>query len=522
MTGPATVDTPDLRSLRNRCHVAHCYHSWRTRAELDDRGRRESEKSEQPGTDLLLSYNIAGQLIERVDARGVTESRSYTDAGQIEGAVWDDGAGATQQVAYGYTRGAKTSATTYDSLGAIVVDEAWTYDRRGLILSYLRSLPDIAGASRVISYTYDEDGNLTSQSIDTYTVTYVPDHAGRPTEILVGTTPVAQNIKYLAYGPASEMTRGAVTETFGFDKSYRMTSQQVLHNVSMVSLIDRGYSYDNAGNLAGINDNLSPERSKTFGYDDLGRLRSQAMPQSSSVLSYSYDSVGNRMVFSAFEYDSAAVTDSWQQTEYSYGDSGGRPVLAQVRTVARTAGITGDENWINETETIHSVDHDAIGNVTNDGLSSYTYDLRNKLVEQADAGGPAQISFRYDSTGLRVYSVALSGQRAGWSVDTYLQPGGNPLLEVTLDDTLAVVDEKLYIHFGYNLLAIVTGTSVDHVPCVTLGVRSSASTCALDQAVVGLVRKQPRLEHAAHPAPLDPRRGGVGGSGWRSEVWQGC
>jgi RHS repeat-associated protein len=165
------------------------------------------------------------------------------------------------------------------------------------------------------------------------------------------------------------------------------------------------------------------------------------------------------MMFSAFEYDSAAVTNSWQETEYSYGDSGGRPVLAQIHTVARTA----DETVINETASIHAVDHDAIGNVTNDGLSSYTYDLRNKLVEQADAGGPTRISFRYDSKGLRVLSEAGSGTNTGWMVDTYLQPDGNPFLEVTLDDTPAVVEEKLYIHQGNRLLAVVSGTSVEHV-----------------------------------------------------------
>jgi RHS repeat-associated protein len=427
--------------------------------DVDDFGQSYEITSPVTGT-TTMSYNLAGQLIERTyprDPNGVTETRTYSNAGLIEGVVWDDGVQTTQQVSYAYTSGIRTSATTYDSFGKLV-EESWTYDRRGLILSYMRTLPDIPVASKVISFGYDEDGNLTSQSIDGHTVTYVPDHAGRPTEILVGSTLVAQGIKYLAYGPAYEMTRGAVTETFGFDKSYRMTSQQVLNGAS--SLIDRGYSYDKAGNLAEINNNLSPERGKTFGYDDLGRLRSQTMHQSSSVLSYSYDSIGNRLMFSAFqEFDSATETNSWQQVEYSYANGGVSPLLTEVRTIDST--IVG--NNFDQVETIQTITHDSVGNVTNDGLSSYTYDLRNKLVEQADAAGQPQVSFRYDSTGLRVYSVAMSGQRAGWSIDTHLQPDGNPLLEVTLDGNQAVVEEKLYISVGNSMLAIVEGTSVDHV-----------------------------------------------------------
>jgi YD repeat-containing protein len=329
-------------------------------------------------------------------------------------------------------------------------------------LSYLRTLLDIASASKVISFSYDEDGNLTSQSIDSHTVTSVPDHAGRPAEILVGSTPVAQNIKYLAYGTAYEMTRGAVTETFGFDKSYRMTSQQVLNGTN--PLIDRGYSYDKAGNLVKINDNLSPERGKTFGYDDLGRLRSQTMQQLLSTLSYSYDSIGNRQTLSSFDFDSATSTSTWLRDEYTFDNGGVSPILEKVRRI-----VPG------QPDEIRTFSYDAIGNVTNDGLSRYTYDLRNNLVEQADTAGQPQISFRYDSTGLRVLSSAEAGQRIGWSVNTYLQPDGKPFLDVTLDETLNMVEEKLYVHQGNKLFSMVIGTSAvnvftDHIgyPIATL------------------------------------------------------
>jgi YD repeat-containing protein len=197
-----------------------------TSYEVDDFGHTCSITSPVTGT-TTMSYDLAGKLVGKtytIDAVApviVTETRSYSDAGRIEALDWSDGIQTTQQVTFGYTSDSKT-ATTVDSFGD-TVEESWTYDRRGLILSYMRSLPNIANASKVISFAYNEDGTLTSQSIDGYTVTYEPDHAGRPTEILLGSTTLAQSIKYKAYGPAYEMTRGMVTETFGFDKSYRLT-----------------------------------------------------------------------------------------------------------------------------------------------------------------------------------------------------------------------------------------------------------------------------------------------------------
>jgi RHS repeat-associated protein len=399
-----------------------------THYDVDDFGQTYLIDSPVTGA-TTMGYNMAGQQVSKVNALNVNETRTYSPGGRLVETTWGD-ADDTQKVTYGYDRGRRIWAETRRGVGDNLEEsESWSYDRRGLILSYERGMSDSPLGSKVISYIYDEDG-------------------ARPIEISVNATPVASGIKYLAYGPAYHMTRGAATESFGYDLSYRTTSQQVRIGLDP-PLIDRSYSYDSAGNLAGIIDNVSPDRGKTFGYDDLGRLRSQTRQQPFSVLSYDYDSIGNRILMSEFKAGSQATSVS--TTEYSYQDVDSA-LLLQARQLVNGAL----QNELN-------ISHDDAGNVTNDGQAIYTYDVRNKLAAVSDTGEQLQMSFRYDSAGLRFLSSAEAGQRMGWSVETYLQPGGKPFFEVTLDEADAVVEEKLYIHFGNRLLSIISGGFADHV-----------------------------------------------------------
>jgi RHS repeat-associated protein len=424
-----------------------------TTYDVDDFGQTYRIISPVTGATEMV-YNEAGQMTQRTDSGGVggvTEVRSYDVAGRLTDVVYNDGSAPTQSVTYGYQNGQLALAETLEN-GVVMTRETWTYDRRRMMLQSQRELPDL-GRSETIRYGYNEDGSLIEQGIGQYTVTYVPDHTGRPTAITVDVSgtevQIADDISYLAYGPVSSMNRGAsgaITEVYGHDLSHRLTSQLVS---TTGSLIDRSYTYDLAGNLNRIDDNLHPERGRYFGYDDLGRLRSQTRHQPTSVLSFSYDAIGNRIMMSDIEYGADATSVSI--TEYVH-QGGGTALLQQVSHL---------QNGVLQQE--YGITHDAVGNVTNDGLSIYTYDLHNKMVEQADISEQLQISFRYNATGLRVLATAEAGDHIGWMVDTYLQPDGNPFLEVTLDETLAVVEEKLTVHQGSKLLAIVSGKSEEHV-----------------------------------------------------------
>jgi hypothetical protein len=199
------------------------------------------------------------------------------------------------------------------------------------------------------------------------------------------------------------MTRGAVNEVFGYDHRYRMTSQVV--SSAGGPLFDRTYSYDQASNLLGVTDNLVPERSIAYGYDDMSRLRS-ATRQPSTIKSWEYDLIGNRRYYG---YVKDGVVQ--QVSEYSYANSGASPKLIEVRTAE-----TG------QPDVTQGISYDAIGNMLEDDISGYTYDLRNRLKLHSDPSLTQDyLRFRYDANGWRVLSH--SEQVNGSAIDAYLLPG---------------------------------------------------------------------------------------------------
>ncbi len=120
------------------------------------------------------------------------------------------------------------------------------------------------------------------------------------------------------------------------------------------------------GMIQAIQDQVNPNYSETYHYDELYRLDSAETSVWS--LSWVYDRYGNRL---------------------SQSGSGGVPTetLTISTTTNRVSGWT----------------YDAAGNVTNDGTHTYAYDAENRLIS-VDAGVTA--TYAYGPNGERVWKIA--------------------------------------------------------------------------------------------------------------------
>ena len=123
--------------------------------------------------------------------------------------------------------------------------------------------------------------------------------------------------------------------------------------------------YDAASRIEFISQVANPSNTNSYGYDNLDRLTSAVLP--STPYAYGYDAVGNRTSRTA-----GSSTDT-----YTYSPSSNR-----IATV-------GTRSFI----------FDANGSTTADGLNTYAYDARGRMVQATS------------SIGATDYQVNALGQR---------------------------------------------------------------------------------------------------------------
>jgi hypothetical protein len=76
-----------------------------------------------------------------------------------------------------------------------------------------------------------------------------------------------------------------------YDARYRLATNRL--NGTGGPIVSNQYHYDDAGNITGIDDQVKPEFSRSFGYDDLNRLTSANSEGLWAPGSYIYDAMGN-------------------------------------------------------------------------------------------------------------------------------------------------------------------------------------------------------------------------------------
>ena len=237
----------------------------------------------------------------------------------------------------------RTQATYADATTTL------NYDAVGRLVKAADSAP---GAG-TIDFAYDNLDRLIQEITGQGTVSYQYDLLGRRTQ-LVGN---GQQPVIYQYDPASRLTRveqGALFAALGYDNAGRRTSLGYSNGTTT------GYQYDLASRLTNITHN-GPS----------GLIE---------ALTYSYDPAGNRVSATRANGTASLLPSAVASATYD---------AANEQTSFAGATLTYDNN----------------GNLTSDGINTYVWDARNRLI--AISGG-ATANLNYDALGRRV-SKAING-----------------------------------------------------------------------------------------------------------------
>ncbi len=252
------------------------------------------------------------------------------------------------------------------------------------------------GATDVISYTYDADGDLLSEGDQYSTITYAYDGDGDTTNVstvagpsLSGLPGVALVSQFDANGDRTQLsaTIGLTNDfqdTFGYDGDGNMSSvTQSSAGGNAVASKTVGFTYDADGDVKMVSRYVAATQSgpdvaqSTYAYDGDGNLTSLSHALYNwNTLSYSwvYDADGNITSSTSqdgsanYTYDGEGELESAQYTPLS-----GHTMPANV-----TYGYdpNGNRSALNSTPCSTSVDNELLS----DGTFTYSYDNEGNLV----------------------------------------------------------------------------------------------------------------------------------------------
>jgi RHS repeat-associated protein len=308
------------------------------------------------------TYDSMGRLVTRTDPLSNSEQHQYDAAGNLS--QFTDRRGKITTYKYD-----SLNRRTFAGYGTILAT-APTYDST---ISYgydpgnrLSSVVD--SVTGTITHRYDGLDRLISEQTPQGAVSYVYDAKGRRTQMTVAGQ-AGINYAYDGANRLLQITQGSSSVSIAYDSGNRRTSL-TLPNGIVVS-----YGYDNASQLTGV--------TYTNGGSTLG------------ALTYAYDLAGRRIQLGG-SYAQTALPLGTNNTAYNADNQ-----LAEWGT----AGVYYDAN----------------GNMTSDGLNSFTWDSRNQLSSMNFGAN----SFQYDGLGRRV------GKTISGTTTNYLYDGANIVQELS-------------------------------------------------------------------------------------------
>jgi RHS repeat-associated protein len=379
------------------------------------------------GTEENFTYNNLNQLTEHKDAMNNTTHFTYDNNNNLS-SVTDANNHATQ---YEYDALKRNTLITfadnstkqywYDAAGNVqkYKDNAgnlmtYTYDALNRLTQ--KHYPDNSNDQ----YTYDALGNMLTAINTTATVAFTYDHAkrvlsetlnGKITAYSYNTTERWRNITYPGGRAIQEFydTRNrlsAITEgsetlvTMQYNANNQLQQRSysngtgtqftyndagwLTHIIDFPDLSDVSMDYDPNGNMLYRKDNLYPDRSETYAYDNLQRLTQfkrgvmagNTIPAPVKSITYGMDALGNRTI----------VTEDGTNTNYTAG------------SMNQYTAITGA---LNATPA-----YDGNGNMLNDHQHNYTYDYNNRMT---GVDNTITATYKYDALGRRTQKQTAEG-----------------------------------------------------------------------------------------------------------------
>jgi RHS repeat-associated protein len=349
-------------------------------------------------------YDNVGNLISRTDRNGQTIDYEYDQLNRM-----------TQK---SYTSYAATYS--YNSLNRLtqVRDATGTYqfiyDDLGRLKQTITNYSFLPEKTFTVSYEYDAASNRTSltgpeNGITTY-------NYNRLNLIKSLTAPERNRFKwsYDAIGRRTNLSRpNSVSTSYSYNSVSRLLS---ISHVKRKDTIDgAAYTIDAVGNRTSRL--LLPSGPTTnYLYDDIYQLVA-AIQDSSTIESYTYDEVGNRLSsisISPYVYNSSNELTSKLGTTYTYDDNG------NLQSKSDASGTT-----------------------------NYSWDPENRLTSVSLPRSGETVSYQYDPFGRRIYKSSSLG------TTIFVYDGSNVIEEVGADGSLIAsythalgIDEPLSVVRG--------------------------------------------------------------------------
>jgi len=183
------------------------------------------------------------------------------------------------------------------------VSTSYGYDKWGRVIDEIKN---IKGQIYATHFTFNYSSQpLTITYPDDFLVRYDYNSVGQTNQVYYQPAGGAEEqiVESVSYSPISQISQvdyanGTISQmTYDVNQAYRLTSK--LTTAPLETLQNISYTYDNAGNITQITDDVTHQLAKTsiFSYDDLYRLtNAQITDDYQSITanySFDYDSIGN-------------------------------------------------------------------------------------------------------------------------------------------------------------------------------------------------------------------------------------
>lgn len=410
-TGTPSINTPlvtvyNYDALDNLTQVIQ---GVQTRTfNYDSLSRLTSATTPEAGT-VSYTYTNFSQVATRTDPRTVVTTYSYDPLNRLIQVSYNDG---TPGVTFTYgTSGTSNNNGRLTQMSDGLGSESYSYDILGRITQVNRV---IDGVSYPISYGYNLASELTSITYPSgRVVTQGYDPIGRLNLIASQGTNYLSSVQYNAASEPTSFNYGnGVAATFSYNT--RMQLASLRYSMGAADLLNLTYNYGsgNNGQIQSITDNLDASRTASYTYDPWARLKTAQTSQWG--LSWDYDRYGNR------------------KNQNVTAGSAPAPQLT----------INPSTNRITDT----GFSYDLAGNMTQDGLNTYSHDAENRI---KTVNGTAA-TYSYDGAGLRAKKVA------GAQSTVYIFSGTKVIAEY-VNGAAVNAPTREYIYAGSQLLATIEG-----------------------------------------------------------------
>ncbi|TQJ57757.1 RHS repeat-associated protein [Streptomyces sp. SLBN-115] len=320
-------------------------------------------------------YDKAGQAVTELLPGGVKRERTYDGLGRL---TRETGTGAeattvTRTLGYDLT-GRLTSIATADGL----TRNTYTYNDQGALLT-------AAGPGGTSAYAYNADGSMTQRTTTAGTTDYTYDAAGRIDTIRDSIT--GNNVLYdfdAAGRPSLEQYATSQTgtapytvtakRTYGYDELGRLNTDAVTSADGTTSVASTTYGYD-------LDDNLTSKKTtgtagagtNTYTYDYANRMTSWTK-DTTATTSYEWDAAGNRTkagsTTATFDARNRQLTDG--ATTYTYTARGTLSSTSTGGGTARSLTFDAFERKITDSGATYA--YDSLDRVQTRGSTTFTYD----------------------------------------------------------------------------------------------------------------------------------------------------